>query len=126
MRIQKGKLRYSRRELWNLCDPMGHNIADGLQQFKDMLVKYNEGRGFIGVPKADMEVHEWFSILDEMIYAFRNKTPEYEGITYYLSRYKTLEGKKDWLIHDKLREEHENKVRRGRELFALYYDSLWD
>jgi hypothetical protein len=126
------RLRYgvSDSECWNLSNTITSFVLPRLKHFKKM-------KRYAYPP--DITPEQWEEIIDELIWTFEfmdndgeelNPFPQVwkkdESLWEYCEREKTEEEKESmnkW--QTKQNELHERK-RRGLELFAKYYDALWD
>ena len=92
MRIQKGKIRFSRKEVWNIGHVLQEIIVIGLKQFKESkrlgipMEVYSEFEEYDGTYEStdniDMSVaiDKWEEILDHIIkYLCISGEPEYNG-----------------------------------------------
>jgi hypothetical protein len=153
MYFKHGKVVFGYKDSYSADPVLSDIIVDWLQNFKDTINK-NRDSGFIGCPNTilvdyfenketytDEEVKQgltkWLEVLDEMIYAFRNDAPDCTGVWIEGEGHgeETKEGTfkrrmlhKDEQAYKTYRDEcdkHYQRVKRGRELFAKYYDALW-
>ena len=85
---------------------------------------------------ANLTEKEWDDILDEMIWAFEQKSRDDWEADYYgpyiegeddkfLNGCKFLNGRFEW-TDDKGRQKHQARMTNGFKLFGKYYENLWD
>ena len=100
MHIQKGKLRFNKRELWNLDKHLARVIVQGLEQFKtlnkhtipphlEVSFKAEDGRGVYYDYSSEYCEEQWQELLDKMIFAF-TEHPTYFDIEPYNFYYDDL------------------------------------
>lgn len=134
MYYSRGDYRFKQKEIWNLSDTLAKVIHDGLVQFKK-LNRY-------GAPTEFKSIEEWNQVLDQMIYSFNELSTEKKNSPleqYFQDRmYQTdpmefiedlSEGKNPIDIPDVVMEEelkYKQKLDKGLELFAKYFEDLWD
>lgn len=94
MHIQKGKIRFNKRELWNLDKHLAKVIVQGLQQFKSVHkntvpphlvtedINPETGRKFYWDYSSEYCDEQWQELLDKMIFAF-TEHPTYFDIEPY-------------------------------------------
>ena len=94
MHIQKGKLRFNKRELWNLDKHLAKVIVEGLQQFKSVHkntipphlvtedINPETGRKLYWDYSSEYCDEQWQELLDKMIFAF-TEHPTYFDIEPY-------------------------------------------
>ena len=124
MRITKGHLRFSRKEVWNLSEHLAKCIHDGLLQFK------NSDR--LGFP-ADISSKTWEEYLDKMIFSFKEISTFYRNdpIELYFNKVWNT-GERDlkkFKAPDEVCEESKKyykDIKEGIKLFSKYYTDLWD
>jgi hypothetical protein len=153
MKFKYGKVVFGHKDTYSAEPVLSNIIADWLQKFRDTLYEHRD-KDYIGCPQrilSDYFVHKseytddevkaglnkWLTLVDEMIYAFRNVEPEYNGgwIEGEGHGKETEEGMFQWRMSPKDEQayetyryeydKHYQRVKRGRELFAKYYDDLW-
>lgn len=177
MRVTKGKLKFSQRELWNLDAHLSTVIIGALEQFKSYLKHsvpphlYRDDNG--GIQSINGSVHslesdkysseycdeQWVWLLDKMQDGFRlfpsyfdiepynfywddlsnpemfseqvwEEHPIHGKVTTWRKTLKpehTQRDVDDWLERSrKYDAEIKQKVKEGRELFLIHYNSLWD
>jgi hypothetical protein len=140
---RKISVRIDNYDTWSMDDTLAHIIVPMLKQLKD--TKH-------GVPHTDMEdvsencrvedkenkiewmMFRWHYVIDEMIWAFEQKTLDWED------QYTTKEDNKvsDYdamkgvdpeytytFDHEGMKTHHE-RMMNGFRLFGKYYESLWD
>jgi len=123
MRIQKGKPAFGFRDTHHVRASLAPIIHAWLIKFKSVIEtgKCSVPQKFCSTEEfnddSDTAIdrcwREWLSVLDEMIYAFGADEP------------KQREGQP----HEDFRlelERHNNRVKKGLELFAVYFDDLWN
>ena len=116
MRITKGHLRFSGKEIWNLNVHLAKCIYDGLLQFK------NAER--LGYP-ADISPNTWEEYLDKMLYSFKEISTDYANDP----RKNYFNELKSDLERNQIKEECERyleKIQEGLNLFSEYCMDLWD
>ena len=142
-KTRKISVRIDNYDTWSMDDTLAHIIVPMLKQLKD--TKH-------GVPHTDMEdvsencrvedkenkiewmMFRWHYVIDEMIWAFEQKTLDWED------QYTTKEDNKvsDYdamkgvdpeytytFDHEGMKTHHE-RMMNGFRLFGKYYESLWD
>ena len=94
MHIQKGKLRFNKRELWNLDKHLAKVIVQGLQQFKGIHkntvpphlvtdeINPQTGREVFWDYSSEYCEEQWDVLLDKMIFAFKEH-PTYFDVEPY-------------------------------------------
>ncbi|APD20315.1 hypothetical protein AM24_121 [Acinetobacter phage AM24] len=101
MHIQKGQLRFNKRELWNLDKHLAKVIVQGLQQFKSVHkntipphlvtedINPETGREVYWDYSSEYCEQQWQELLDKMIFAF-TEHPTYFDIEPYDFHYDDL------------------------------------
>lgn len=100
MRIQKGKIRFNKRELWNLDKYLSKVIVQGLEQFKtlnkhtipphlEVSFKAEDGKTIYYDYSSEYCEEQWNELLDKMIFAF-TEHPTYFDIEPYNFYYDDL------------------------------------
>ena len=101
MRIQKGKLRFNRSEVWNLDKHLAKVIVQGLEQFKEMgkntipphlvtnEINKETGREVYWDYSSEYCEEQWNELLDKMIFAF-TEHPTYFDVEPYNFYYDDL------------------------------------
>ena len=140
---QKISVRIDNYDTWSMDDTLAHIIVPMLKQLKD--TKH-------GVPHTDMEdvsencrvedkenkiewmMFRWHYVIDEMIWAFEQKTLDWED-QYTIkednkvSDYDAMKGVDPEYTytfdHEGMKTHHE-RMMNGFRLFGKYYESLWD
>jgi hypothetical protein len=134
-------------DTWNMDDTLAHIILPMLKQLKETkhgapavsLKDVPESLwpvGEKGISKlyTHSETDEnyfkrWDYVLDEMIWAFEQKTSDEWKDQFYGpfidDPEKTLGGEFEW-IDTKGLKEHQNRMTNGFKLFGKYYENLWD
>ena len=140
---QKIKVHIDKHDTWSMDHTLSHIIVPMLKQLKetkhgspyvDDVDVPEELRSTSAPPKSDEwdlddNHHErWEWVLDEMIWAFEQKTRDDWESDYY--RYeddpKELFGIKLVWEDKEGRKAHQKRMSNGFRLFGLYYESLWD
>ena len=71
----------------------------------------------------------WDYVLDEMIWAFEQKTSDHWEEQYYGQYIEgedgLMSGHFEW-VDDKGRQKHQKRISNGLKLFGKYYEGLWD
>jgi len=101
--IQRGRKGYSDRNLWNFDYYLAEIISNGLQELKEGLTSY---------PPEFVSKKEWENVLDTIIEGFKEKLKAcncYYG--YDITEYP------DYDVE---------KIEKALELFAKYFNYLWD
>jgi len=101
MRIQKGKIRFNKREVWNLDKHLAKVIVQGLEQFKTLNkhtipphlvtedINPETGREIYWDYSNEYCEEKWQELLDKMIFAF-TEHPTYFDIEPYDFHYDDL------------------------------------
>lgn len=100
MRIQKGKLRFNKSEVWNLDKHLAKVIVQGLEQFKtlnkhtvppnlEISFKAEDGKTIYWDYSSEYCEEQWQELLDKMIFAF-TEHPTYFDIEPYDFHYDDL------------------------------------
>jgi hypothetical protein len=140
---RKISVRIDNYDTWSMDDTLAHIIVPMLKQLKD--TKH-------GVPHTDMEdvsencrvedkenkiewmMFRWHYVIDEMIWAFEQKTLDWEDQyttkeDNKVSDYDAMKGVDPEYIytfdHEGMKTHHE-RMMNGFRLFGKYYESLWD
>ena len=156
MRMKYGKVVFGYKDSWDSQTTLGVIIHDWLVNFKKVILEKKD-HPFMGVPNKVMnelypDTHQhtdeqlqkgfehWLFLLDEMIFAFSNDEPEYEGSFVRGKDHEDFDsedskGLKTWNMEpDDLNEwnkflkecdEYAAKVEAGRVLFGKYFSSMW-
>lgn len=122
------KLRYgvSNKECWNLDHTITKFVLPRLKHFKKVCVH--------SYPST-VTPEEWDKILDEMIWTFEyldepekfNKFPDSCMTNFFGdNRIKTETENKEWSAYANKSLSLEERKKRGLQLFAEYYQNLWD
>ena len=146
MRITKGHLRLSHREIWNAGEHFAACIYDGILQFK------NSER--VGYP-ADLTADKWNECLDKMLFSFKEISTNYKNDPYEIYFRENLKKEfsnfevddNDRLLEkvkipdldavddpcnterteiEKKSKEYFESIKEGLDLFSKYYMDLWD
>jgi len=142
-KTRKISVRIDNYDTWSMDDTLAHIIVPMLKQLKD--TKH-------GVPHTDMEdvsencrvedkenkiewmMFRWHYVIDEMIWAFEQKTLDWEDQyttkeDNKVSDYDAMKGVDPEYIytfdHEGMKTHHE-RMMNGFRLFGKYYESLWD
>ena len=138
---RKEKIRIDRYDTWSMDSTLSLIILPMLKQIRDS----KHGAPYVepdDVPKDlrpkeqdeygtdDTHFARWAWVLDEMIWAFEQKTRDDWESDYYGPYIDGEDGKPfsghfEW-IDDKGREAHQKRMSKGFELFGKYYEGLWD
>lgn len=110
MRIAKGHLRFSQKEIWNLKEYLAACIYDGLLQFK------NTKR--LCYP-SDITPEIWEEYLDKMLFSFKEISTDCENDP--LEKYFNED-----FSEDAERERIHEEVIKYYSLFSKYCLDLWD
>lgn len=150
MRYKHGKVLFEYKDTFDYST-LSKLIHDWLVNFKEVLVKRNSTEGCLGVPAAVLPLDKygsfddsdldkglafWFDELDEMIFAFSDYEPDYDGEWVKADGHgeKTDGGYRynmkptnpsEW---DRYKDECvvvEKRKQAGRLLFAERFESLW-
>lgn len=124
MRITKGHLRFSGKEIWDLNEHLAKCIHSGLLQFKNA---EREGH------PSDITEETWNSYLDKMLFSFKEISTQcmkdpleiyfaelWDSGEKNLTKFKAPDE-----ICEKSKKYYKD-IREGLELFAKYYLDLWD
>ena len=138
---RKEKIRIDRYDTWSMDSTLSLIILPMLKQLRDS----KHGAPYVepdDVPKDlipkeqdkygtdDTHFARWDWVLDEMIWAFEQKTRDNWESDYYGPYIDSEDGKPfsghfEWK-DDKGREAHQKRMSKGFELFGKYYEGLWD
>lgn len=150
MRYKYGKVLFQYKDSFDYST-LSKLIHDWLVNFKEVLVKRNADKGCLGVPAAVLPLREdgsfddrdldaglsiWFDELDEMIFAFSDYEPNYDGEWVAGEGHGEMVGggyrhnmePTDPVEWDRYRDECivvEKRKQAGRMLFAERFESLW-
>lgn len=153
MRMKYGKVVFGYKDSWDSQTTLGVIIHDWLVNFKKVLLDKKD-HPYMGVPNkvmvelypdveeyTDDQLHagfdHWLFLLDQMIFAFSNNEPEYEGSFNRQEDHgkESETGLRVWNIEpDDMTEwnkflkecdEYAATVEAGRELFGKYFSSMW-
>lgn len=116
MRIAKGHLRFSRKEIWNLKEYLSACIYDGLLQFKTAKR--------LCYP-SDITPEIWEEYLDKMLFSFKEISTNCKNDP--LEKY--FCGNADFSEDTEIQEESKkyyDKIEEGLNLFSKYCLDLWD
>ena len=100
---------------WDTWD-MDHTLALIIHP---MLVQLKETKH--GYP-SNLTEERWNEILDEMIWAFKQKTMDDWNDPYYGP---IVNDEFEWVDYDGLKA-HQERMSKAFEMFGKYYESLWD
>lgn len=100
MRIQKGKIRFNKSEVWNLDKHLAKVIVQGLEQFKtlnkhtipphlEVSFKAQDGKTIYHDYSSEYCEQQWQELLDKMIFSF-TEHPTYFDIEPYNFHYDDL------------------------------------
>lgn len=152
MYMSRKGVTFSYRDTFNMDAVLNPIIHDAIVKFRDTLIERNNKGLIVGVPIlkscSDSDVQSmdygeadfdgWIDILNKMIYSFGNNEPNIEK--YHVGLYDErieVEGQstkrftikaKDEVAYERYKEDckiHEEKVKEGLQLFAIYLNSLW-
>ena len=151
MYLSRGKVKFSRKDMWCLPGTLGPIISQSLKQFKEEL----RNDPFVGVPCGGRNTHSigledeevasalsWWDIaLDSMIYAFEASAPCPSDYDFEFvpgeghGEVVDDRGSTRWNMqadnqkeYDRMRDDdklHDQKVQEGLDLFRKYYLDLW-
>lgn len=132
-------------DTWNVDITLSYVIVPLLKQLKET----KHGAPAVSLKDVPVELHppegqisklyshgetddnyfkRWDWVLDEMIFAFEQKTIDWED-QYYGPWVNDLEknigGEFEWINHDGLKA-HQERMTNGFRLFGKYYENLWD
>ena len=138
-RERKEKIHIDRYDTWSMDNTLAVIILPMLKQLRDS----KHGAPYVDPddcpkdlrPKEqdeygtdDTHFARWDWVLDEMIWAFEQKTiyweEQYYG-PYIESDEGTFKGRFEW-VDDEGRKAHQKRMSKGFELFGKYYEGLWD
>ena len=154
MRLKGKKPIFSYKDTWSMDATLSPIISAGLQKFVDVCRERHRSGDALGVPSAflsdeypnftadhdvtDEMVESWFACVDEMIYAFSSDGPsigDYDFEFIYESGIPDSHGLVPCSIttsneseYQRYREDekaHEERCKKGRQLFSNYFTSLW-
>ncbi len=155
MHMKGKKPIFNYKDTFSLDNTLSPIICEGLKKFKEVLSERDSEGKCYGTPwscyeavgakpdywdeEQDNEAVElWFSILDKMIYAFEDASPEIDDYDFRIDMNKTEDYSEDnrrytmevvnQEEYDRYKNDlmlHEEKVREGLELFSKYYKDLW-
>lgn len=146
MYLHRGKYRLSRVECWNLDHTLAKVIFDSLCQFKSLermgypnqivdivKAKHNNTDNTENNGEYDKECIElWEKTIDDMMFSFKEISLNYKNSPYSLYFEKNY-GKIHQKQSDKTKEEilkqekeYRERVSHGIQLFAEYFQALWD
>lgn len=142
---QKIQVRIDPSDTWSMDHTLSHIIVPMLKQLKE--TKHGAPRvDDVDVPKElkstsappkenEWDIDEnhfkrWDYVLDEMIWAFEQKTSDEDIFEQYYGPYiegedGILSGHFEW-VDDKGRQKHQKRMEKGFKLFGKYYEGLWD
>lgn len=153
---QKFRYGVSNEECWNLSNNFAQYILPRLKHFRNMnrmgipgnmFVKHHNINMFlkhhsINDTEENEAAKKWNAILDEMIWTFEyivddeqfNPIPstrqfyklDVNNVTDWLNREKSPQEQKLWDDYIEKSQQLEERKRKGLELFAQYFDNLWD
>lgn len=132
-------------DTWNMDDTLAHIILPMLKQLKatkhgapnvdmndvpeNLRVNDVESRAYWDTGETDENFFKrWDWVLDEMIFAFEQKTIDWQDQYYgpfVEEEGKLLGGDFEWVDNDGLKK-HQERISNGFRLFGKYYESLWD
>ena len=137
---RKEKIRIDRYDTWNMDSTLALIILPMLKQLRDS----KHGAPYVDIddvpkdlrPKEqdeygtdDTHFARWDWVLDEMIWAFEQKTLDSWEEQYYGSYIESNEGpfkgRFEW-VDDEGRQAHQKRISNGFRLFGKYYENLWD
>ena len=129
MRITKGHLRLSHKEIWNAGEHIAACIYDGILQFKN-----SERHSY---PTDFITSREWDECLDKMLFSFKEISTNYKNAPWKIYfREELKKGLYKIKIDDscntkrteieKESEMYFKKIKEGLNLFSKYYMDLWD
>lgn len=131
---------YTQKQLWNLSSYLAKDLHDVLIQFKKENINSFPG-------KLNTQ-EEWFDILNKMIYSFYEIANDYPGdpinnrkkyglaefpkVKYFKNEegYTQMEFEKEpedaWIKMRKDSDAYHCTIQEGLDLFAAYFQTLWD
>jgi hypothetical protein len=137
-RTQKIKVKIDSWDTWSMDHTLAHIIVPMLKQLKedkhgapyvDMtdrpkdLQCYKEPEDY-DTDKFHFEAWDW--VMDEMIWAFEQKTIDWED-QYYSCLFRMDKGPNDTFAIDREgMKKHQERMSNGFRLFGKYYEGLWD
>ena len=106
-------------DTWNMDNTLALIIHPMLIQLKNTMHGY----------PSHLTEERWNEILDEMIWAFEQKTMDDWNDQYYgpfiPDEKEPLGGEFEWIDHDGLKA-HQERMTKAFKLFGEYYENLWD
>ena len=138
MYVSKGRLRLSRRELWNLNDTLAKIICDALKQFKkenvhgfpcDMYKEIGYETDYSEIIPDDVTqaaVDEWSRIIDFMIYFFDHKNKPYTDVNVRLGNMQEVDNDQRWQDYCADMYAWEAGRAEAAEFFGRFMWHLWD
>ena len=139
-RTRKVKVRIDPWDTWSMDHTLAPIILPMLVQLKNSNHIYSACKvDNADVPKElrvmdesndDMFFQRWNWVMDEMIWAFEQKSrddweKDYYGPYIEGEDGKIMSGQFEW-INDKGRQKHQERMSNGFKLFGKYFESLWD
>lgn len=126
MRLTKGHLKLSGKEVWNLKAHLASCIYDSLLQFKNL--------DRMSCP-GDISPEQWEEYLDRMLFSFKEISMNYENDPLEIySKGKTLSEifseefssntERTSVVKDS--KKYFDKIKEGLNLFSKYFNDLWD
>jgi hypothetical protein len=141
------KIRIDRYDTWSMDDTLAHIVVPMLKQLKETkhgapAVEFKDVPEELMPPDAeavkklyiengeidDNHFKRWDYVLDEMIWAFEQKTIDWEEQYYgewIEDKSNLLGGHHDRTDYDGLKV-HQARMSNGFRLFGKYYENLWD
>ena len=144
-REQKIKVRIDKWDTWSMDNTLAHIVLPMLIQLKkdkhgacnvdaedvpkELRPKKQDVLKYKEVGEVDNKFFErWDWVMDEMIWAFEQKTYDWEA--QYYGEWKPSKGKPlggHFLnSNDEARKKHQERMSNGFRLFGKYYEGLWD
>jgi len=119
--IQRGRRGYSDEDQWD--------VGNYLATIVPVLVRrLQKGHGcpseLFDKERVNDECHNWYDILEEIAQGFEAANEVAQG-TYYKSE-QLPDGKWSHEFDQARYDNLQNKAKRGLELFAVWYQNLWD
>lgn len=109
---RKVKIRIDRYDTWSMDDTLALIILPMLKQLKESKHGY----------PSDLNEQEWDKILDEMIWAFEQKSKEIDAIDMCADKCTNYSDP----VCISCIEETQERISNGFRLFGKYYEGLWD
>ena len=153
MHLQKGKLKFSQKELWNFDSYLSKIIYDGLEQFKQMekhsvppnCYDHDTGVCFIDPKDSDLCDKKWVELIENMQFAFKEHLDycdieSFDDIVYEPKKFTNCTLRLPKFINGKTQEDYDTytdrmnayhkdiqlRKEKGLQLFAKYFYNLWD